>query len=121
MSRRILITGSRDWIDRLTIEAAILSYADEDTTIVHGGARGADSMAGAIARTHGMIEEVHPAAWDTKGRGAGLIRNAEMVDAGADVCLAFIRNQSRGATHCSGLAIEARIPTEVYEDDRPHR
>jgi hypothetical protein len=87
-------------------------YPPRDTiTLVHGGARGADSIAESIARRVGMQVECHPAAWDTRGRAAGVIRNSEMVNAGADVCLAFIRNQSRGATHCAEAAERAGIPT----------
>ena len=40
-----------------------------------------------------------PADWPAHGRAAGFQRNAEMVAAGATVCLAFIRNGLRGASH----------------------
>lgn len=126
---RILVTGSRDWTDAAVIENAILTAVDDyqrnsfarvaRTTIVHGGARGADSIAESVARKHLFQVECHPAAWDTRGRAAGVIRNSEMVSAGADICLAFIRNQSRGATHCADAAERAGIPTRRFEDPAP--
>lgn len=116
---RILVTGSRDWTDSEAIDSALwhawtdAGCPDRSTvTLVHGGARGADHIAAAIARRVGLNVECHPAAWDTRGRAAGKIRNAEMVNAGADVCLAFIRNESRGATHCADLAEAKGIPTQ---------
>ena len=57
------------------------------------------------------ISVFNAASFDQQGRHAGLIRNAEMVDAGASICLAFIRDDSRGATHCATLAEAAGIPT----------
>lgn len=118
---RILVTGSRDWTDGDAIEGAMwLAWSEaghpprDQCTLVHGCARGADSIAAEIARKVGMRVEEHPAAWDTRGRAAGMIRNSEMVNAGADICLAFIRNQSRGATQCADLAEKAGIPTRRH-------
>jgi len=48
------------------------------------------------------------------GRAAGFQHNAAMVAAGATVCLAFIRNGSRGASHTTALAEAAGIPTRRY-------
>lgn len=123
---RILITGSRTWTDRTAIAQAIIAYLRSVRTIsiggawpfpivVHGGARGADQLADAVARNWGWTPERHPADWSRHGRAAGFRRNAEMVAAGADVCLAFIHAGSRGATHTAELAEAAGIPTRRYE------
>jgi hypothetical protein len=114
--RRILCTGSRDWTDAETIRAAIRRAALRcpDAVVVHGAARGADLLAGAAARALGLQEERHPARWDELGKAAGPIRNQEMVDLGADVCLAFIKNGSRGASYCAALAEQAGIPVRRF-------
>jgi hypothetical protein len=115
--RRILVTGSRDWTDAEMIRAAIRQAALRcpDAIVVHGAARGADLLAGAAARALGLQEEQHPARWDELGKVAGPVRNQEMVDLGADVCLAFIKNGSRGASHCAALAEKADIPVRRFE------
>jgi hypothetical protein len=119
---RILTTGSRTWTDRTAIAQAISGYLRSVGTtsiggarpfpiVVHGAARGADQLADAVARNWGWIPERHPADWDQHGRAAGFRRNAAMVALGADVCLAFILDGSRGASHTAGLAEAAGIPT----------
>lgn len=124
--KRLLITGSRDWPNQPAIVAAIVKqWLDWDRppmTLVHGGARGADTMA-SEALSQALVEdgtlrvEVHPAAWDVHGKAAGPIRNAQMVSLGADACLAFIFNESRGATNALQLAEAAGIPCTVYRID----
>ena len=114
---RILITGSRDWTDATVIYNALSSISikeGEQVTVIHGGARGADYLAGQFAHHLGYNVEVHEADWDTYGKRAGYIRNKKMVDLGADLCLAFIKNNSKGATHCSNAAMNADIPTRVF-------
>jgi hypothetical protein len=118
---RVLVTGSRTWTDIDFIEDALDEAWEPITdplTLVHGAAWGADAAAhhwaeGLIAVGYPIKIETHPADWST-GKGAGPRRNAEMVAAGADLCLAFIRDNSRGATHCAELARKAGIETRVY-------
>jgi len=115
---RILVCGSRTWIDGGVREGALrrvcAAYDPQAIVIVHGAAQGADLLAAKFAARHNLQTERHPADWQRYGKAAGLIRNAEMVAAGADLCLAFIRDGSRGATHCADLAEKAGIPTRRY-------
>lgn len=116
---RILITGSRNWPDPTPIVDAILSYTRNvpecEVTIVHGGCPdGADAMANDIAENFQWRVEIYPAKWWEYGKRAGYVRNAEMVKQGADICLAFIKDGSRGATMCADLAEKAGIPVMRY-------
>jgi hypothetical protein len=78
--------------------------------IVHGAnLQGADRHAADWARENEIAQEPHPADWARHGRAAGPIRNQEMIDAGADVCLAFPLPQSRGTVDCIRRAKEAGI------------
>lgn len=136
---RILVTGSRDFLDAAIAGAAIdevvglHDFAATATivTIVHGAARGADRTAARAARRLGYSTEAHPADWDAyadpegkRGNPAGFIRNAEMVAAGADYCIAFPmhppgttgKSASRGTWHCADTAVKAGIPTFVVHD-----
>jgi hypothetical protein len=107
-----LVTGSRTWADRLSIRQALAAVWHPDTVLVSGACpRGADALCEACwTHWNGRIEH-HPADWDQHGRAAGMLRNQAMVDLGADLCIAFIREHSAGATHCAELAERAGIPT----------
>lgn len=120
---RILVTGSRDWADWPVLNEALetqnILAIPRPVTVIQGGASGADTMARVWGmRKFGVTVETYRADWRPQGiynPQAGLLRNRQMVEAGADICLGFIRNGSRGATHCANLAEEAGIPTRRYE------
>lgn len=119
---RILVTGTREWTDEDAVRSLLIDYiGDMDpsmVTVVHGDARGLDAAADRIARSLGCQVEPHPAKWKTHGATkAGRIRNQEMVDAGAEVCLAFpkrIRAKSKGTWDCLTRAVAAGIPTLIF-------
>lgn len=123
---RILITGSRRWTDRYRIETALRSATagrnSHEVTVVHGECPygGADIIAAAIADRIGYVVEPHPASWKVHGKAAGPIRNQEMVDLGADVCLAFPHADSRGTWDCVKRADAAGIPVIVDSGAGPY-
>lgn len=121
MSRpaRVLVTGSRDWVDRHTIVEALDPWREVDgapSVLVHGAAEGLDRAAAHFWTQWGLPVEPRPAkwaqhSWQDPAVASGLItgwecpdwhagkrtclkagfrRNAEMVALGADVCLAFL-------------------------------
>lgn len=120
---RVLVTGSRMWTDIPAIWDRLAGFwygqHKGPLVVVHGACpRGADQIAGAWVqqlRHPDVIEERHPADWNGLGKRAGYARNAHMVGLGADLCLAFVRDGSRGATHCADLAEKAGILTQRIE------
>lgn len=114
MSKHILVTGSRDWPLSYLIASLMREEWEANAVVHHGGARGADTIAGAVARRMGLKEEIHPAQWSTHGRRAGFVRNQEMVELKPDVVLAFQMNNSKGCQHTIDLAKAAGIPVKGY-------
>ena len=116
---RVLVTGSRDW-DNLALLSFLIGVAigesgrpKAEVVIVHGACpTGADTMAEQTAVTSDVMTEPHPADWDRHDKAAGPIRNQEMVDLGADICLAFFKvgAGNRGTANCAASAERAGIP-----------
>jgi YspA, cpYpsA-related SLOG family len=117
---RILITGGRSWSDRETIMHALLEASRgvhwSEVTVVHGGAKGADTIASELATGFGMKVEAHLADWQAYHKAAGPLRNQKMVDLGADVCLAFLQPNSKGTANCIEKAKKAGIKTIIFEE-----
>ena len=126
---RVLVTGSQLWTDKKHVfeeldwllEKACSDEFEYVFTLVHGYCpNGADAHAdewGILRKNQGfpIVIERHPADWNgPHKRGAGYARNAEMVALGADHCLAFILDESKGSTHTANLAEKAGIATQIF-------
>lgn len=93
---RILVCGGRDYRNHLHL-SQVMSEAssefgskDDPVTVIHGGARGADDLAGQWAELNDLAVEVYPANWKADGKAAGPIRNSRMLtDGKPDLVIAF--------------------------------
>lgn len=74
---KILVCGGRDYNDKEFLFYA-LDRINPDI-VVHGGAKGADSLAGEWCKTRNKEERVYHAKWNLHGKAAGPLRNREML------------------------------------------
>lgn len=117
-----LFCGSRDWafegiigirLEEVwkTAQKEFHAKVPSDLVILHGGAPGADTMAGKLAEERGFTVQVELADWKTHGRAAGPIRNRKMLDRRPDIVYAFLRgDNSRGTLDTISEAERRDIP-----------
>ena len=120
---KVLVCGSRSWRDRRRIRARLL-HLPRGSHVIHGGARGADRLAGDVARALGFQVEEVPAVWRTGGsvfdRSAGFRRNLRMLDMKPDLVIAFWDGRSTGTAHTIREAHKRGLAVEVHHP-RPDR
>lgn len=108
---RVIVTGSR----RVTGCAQLnerLGQLPVNVILKHGDQYGIDHEAAAIGRARGW--KVLPFPYKKElGKAGGPARNQDMVDSGADLCLAFPDDRSIGTWDCVQRAKAAGIPVEV--------
>lgn len=111
---RVLVCGSRHFNDYELLKRVLDDY--RISSIIHGAARGADSLAGRYGKEMGKPVSEFPAQWDTYGRRAGPIRNSQMLREGLpELVIAFRGSNSRGTQNMIDQARKAGIPVEVVE------
>lgn len=110
---RILVCGSRNWTKKGIIRRIIeQSQAD---TVIHGACRGADEIAGEIAKSLGLDIIKCPAEWESYGRAAGPVRNQQMLKHKPDIVFAFHEDieNSKGTKDMITRAMRAGIPVRI--------
>lgn len=111
----VLITGSRTWPQPLQVEEDLLilkALWGNRLMVRHGKCpNGADDHAKLACEEHGIAQDSMPADWKQFGKRAGYVRNYEMVHKvpRPPLCIAYIHNNSRGATMCAELAKKENI------------
>ena len=78
-----LICGSRDFTDQEMFNSAmgdLVQLKGMPSKVIHGGYRGADTMADEWGKRHALEVHAEKADWDTHGPAAGPIRNQTMLD-----------------------------------------
>lgn len=105
---RILVCGGRDFADYKLLKETLDAIGDI-RHIIHGGASGADTLAGRYGSEMGINISRYDALWDQHGRSAGPIRNARMLREGKpDMVIAF--PGGRGTANMIQQAEEAGVP-----------
>lgn len=112
---RVLVCGSRDWTDYNAIERE-MAKLPPNTTIICGGASGADTMAASVAHKFHFKLEVFMAEWAKYGRAAGPIRNKQMLEVGKpELVLAFYDiNKSKGTKNMVAQSRAASIRVKEF-------
>lgn len=117
---RVLICGQRDYRNY----EAILSWVEKlppGSVVIHGGAPGADILAGQAAMACGLDVVVFEAQWAQFGRAAGPIRNKRMLTIGKpDFVWAFYRKggieKSKGTNNMVRQSRKYQTPVMIVED-----
>jgi len=109
---RVLVCGGRDYAENLVVSATLdnLREMHRITTVIHGAAPGADTLAGDWAKANQIQVEsfpVDPKDWKKHGKHAGPIRNQKMLDAKPDLVVAF--PGGRGTADMVARAEKAKI------------
>jgi hypothetical protein len=128
---RVLVTGDRNWgnaeiwgraeaerqVYRLKCALTALHAIHPGAIIIHGAAKGADSIAGVIAADLFGADhvEAYPAEWTKYGKSAGPRRNQQMLDTGIDcaiVCHRDLKN-SKGTLDMVNRLLRVLAPDQL--------
>jgi hypothetical protein len=117
-----LVCGGREFRDRRHMEEYIgmaIRHSvrrGQELVVVHGGARGADRLAGTVATENAVKTVVFEADWDRLGKSAGFKRNVEMAGYLSEMARAGARVQvvafpgGNGTDHMRETARSMGIP-----------
>jgi hypothetical protein len=107
---RVLVCGGRHYHDEANVYATLDRL--KPTTVIEGGATGADFLANAWSIDHDVDCETYYAEWKKFGRSAGAIRNQRMLTEGRpDLVVAF--PGGKGTADMVRRATNAGIKVEI--------
>ena len=105
---KVLVCGGRNYNDREHMFSILdrIHQRSGISVIIHGAARGADSLAGQWAQARNIRCDTYPADWNRDGKQAGFIRNRQMLnDSQPDAVVAF--PGTAGTAHMVRIAKQA--------------
>ena len=115
---RVLVTGGRDFSDFNLVVRIMDALDPKPGLIIHGAAKGADSLADRWARLRGVPVREFKCNWRPNGvfdRAAGFKRNSTMLDQGRpDRVVAFPGGS--GTADMVRIARKAGVPVTLVED-----
>ena len=90
---KVGVVGSRTFNDYKLLSDTLKKI--EITTIVSGGARGADKLGEQYAKENNIPTIIFLPDWDKHGKSAGFIRNTDIINE-SELVIAFWDQESRG-------------------------
>lgn len=108
---KVIVTGGRDFNDFEAVKK-VLDCLPKITTIIEGGAQGADYCAKKYADCRGKLNVTYSADWKTHGKAAGPIRNSKMLNDHKDALVVSFPG-GRGTKHCTEEATRLGLPVLV--------
>ena len=114
---KIAIIGSRDFDNYNLVVATMEEFQTTHpptTTIVSGGARGADTLGEKWANNNKIPIKIFLAEWKKHGKAAGLIRNKDIIE-NSDHVVAFWDGESKGTKHSLGLCHKSNTPYSIIK------
>jgi hypothetical protein len=107
----VLVCGGRDFADKDALYDVLNEIHAERpiTRLVHGAARGADSLGALWALFNKVFSAGYPAQWQKHGKAAGVIRNQEMLD-NENIDLVVACPGGKGTADMVRRATALRIP-----------
>jgi len=108
----VLVCGGRHYQNRYTLDQVLddihANYRID--LVIHGAAKGADSLAADWAFSRGVSVISCPADWEKHGKAAGSKRNVYMLTYEPDLVVAF--SGSKGTENMKKLAKKESIPVK---------
>ncbi len=115
---RVLVCGGRDYGNWGYLYATLndIDSIYGITEIIHGGATGADKLAGRYAELTTKACKVFSADWNKHGKKAGYLRNKQMLEEGQpDLVVAF--PGGKGTQNMIDIAKKAGVEVKQYGND----
>lgn len=115
---RILICGGRDFKDRDFLFQTLDGLHKRIgliSTVIQGGAPGADSMAKEWATKNHIFSETFYANWRKYGRSSGFLRNERMLAEGKPGLVIAFPTGGPGTKDMIHQANRAGIPVEIFQ------
>lgn len=109
----VAVIGSRTFENFALVESTLASIP-VISRVVSGGAKGADSLAQQYAEQNQIPVEIFKPDWKRFGRGAGVVRNREIIEA-AEMVVAFWDGKSKGTESSIKMAQAKRIPVKIVK------
>lgn len=121
----LLVCGDRNWTDRKKIKRRLKRWLVEADAIsedfmprhllIHGAARGVDTIAGELGLKLRFDVKAFPADWEKHGKSAGPIRNRKMLDQCPHLVIAFHSDieKSKGTKDCIFEANRRKMTVEI--------